>query len=113
MRLAYVFLPVADLDESIKFYETLGAIVSWRTNRTAILGVPDLEVKLMLNVEPAKDGTSAGLMFGVESVTDTIGSLSGKVTFKGKPFPVPGGLCVEGYDNSGHSLQFIDNSNED
>lgn len=108
MKPTYLYLPVTNLDQSVELYARLGGEVSWRNSQTAILRWPNTDIEIMLDLEPAEGGTPAGLMFAVDSVTETVANLRNQVQFVGTPFAVPGGSCIEARDHAGNSLQFID-----
>jgi catechol 2,3-dioxygenase-like lactoylglutathione lyase family enzyme len=113
LKLAFVYLPVADLTAALAFYrDTLGFAEAWREGeRTCALQLPGTDVGLLL-IEDTTPGLMPGPVFLVDSVMDYYARNKGTVTFSSEPAPIPPGYQVNVTDPSGNVLGIMDASRE-
>ena len=91
MRLAYVYLPVTDLQEALAHYrDQLGFEEAWREGEgTAALQLPGTDVQLMLDADAAPDDPP-GPFFLVDDVA-ALRAERPELVWRGEPIEIPGG----------------------
>jgi catechol 2,3-dioxygenase-like lactoylglutathione lyase family enzyme len=101
-------LPVADLEEALRFYrDGLGQALVWRTPTAAGLRLPGSSAELVVHIEGGPPETD----LTVESVPEAarrIEALGGKL--EAGPFEIAIGLCAVVSDPWGNRLVLLDNS---
>jgi catechol 2,3-dioxygenase-like lactoylglutathione lyase family enzyme len=113
LKLAFVYVPVADLAAALAFYrDTLGFAEAWREGeRTCALQLPGTDVGLLL-IEDTSPGLMPGPVFLVDSVTGYCARNKGTVTFSSEPSRIPMGYQVNVTDPSGNVFGIMDVSRE-
>lgn len=112
MKLVFLYHPVKNLKESLKFYrDTLGFEEAWREGEhTIALSLPNSDVRLM--IEDDEQELSAGGIFLVDSVDKFFQTNKEKLEFIKEPVDIPPGRYAIYKDDSGNYLRIIDFTNE-
>ena len=112
MKLEFVYIPVAKLDEALALYrDDLGLSEAWREGETTVgLNLPDSDVKLMLDV--ADSSARRGPMFVVASVAAFRSDHPG-LSFYGEPSEIPDGWMTSFSDPWGNTVYVMDQSTAD
>ena len=112
MKLEFVYVPVAKLDEGLALYrDDLGLTEAWREGETTVaLDLPDTDVKLMLDV--ADSSARPGPMFVVASVA-TFRSDHPNRSYDGEAFEIPDGWMTSFSDPWGNAVYIMDQSTAD
>ena len=111
MNLAFVYLPVKDLNEALALYrDTLGFEESWREGESAVgLVLPGTDVQLMIDQDtPPND--KAGPFFAVDDVDAFYATNEGKLSFNAAPKNIPPGRYVSFDDPWGNRVHVLDMS---
>lgn len=111
MKLEFVYLPVAKLDEALAFYrDDLRLTEAWREGETTVgMDLPDTDVKLMIDVT---DEGRPGPMFVVASVAD-FRAAHPNLGYDGEAFEIPDGWMTSFTDPSGNMVYLLDQSTAD
>ena len=109
MKLEFVYLPVARLDEALALYrDELGLSEAWREGETTVgLDLPDSDVKLMLDVDDSN--ARPGPMFVVASVA-AFRSDHPSLGYNGEASEIPGGWMTSFSDPWGNAVYVMDQS---
>lgn len=113
MKLAFVYYPVADLSQALRFYrDELGFEEAWREGEgTAGLNLPGTSARLMLDV--AGQGESRpGAVFQVDSVDQFYAEHREQYVWQEEPCDIPGGRWAVLVDPTGNVVRLIDESRE-
>jgi len=112
MKLEFVYLPVARLDEALALYrDELGLSEAWREGETTVgLDLPDSDVKLMLDVDDSN--ARPGPMFVVASVAAFRRDHPG-LGYDGEAFEIPDGWMTSFSDPWGNAVYVMDQSTAD
>jgi catechol 2,3-dioxygenase-like lactoylglutathione lyase family enzyme len=110
MKLAFFYLPVADLKQALALYrDTLGWEESWREgDTTTSLRLPGTEVELMVVTDDGS--TTPGPVFQVDSVQEFHARHRDELRFRGEPEEIPGGFWSAFEDPSGNLVYVLDQS---
>jgi lactoylglutathione lyase len=100
-------LPVADLDDAIDFYGTLGHQVLWRTTTSAGLRLPESEAELVLQTERPDPETDLQVQ-DVRAAVERFVAVGGRVVVE--PFDIAIGRCAVLADPWDNQLVILDNS---
>jgi catechol 2,3-dioxygenase-like lactoylglutathione lyase family enzyme len=112
MKLAFLFHPVKDLQESQRYYEGLGMTEAWREgNQVLGMTMKDCEVQLMIEEDEHELGP--GGVFLVDSVDDFYDEHESKLDFIKSPCTIPPGRYAIYRDGTGNPIRIIDFSNKD
>jgi catechol 2,3-dioxygenase-like lactoylglutathione lyase family enzyme len=112
MKLAFLFHPVKDLQESQKYYEGLGMTEVWREgNQVRGLSIPDSDVQLMIEEDELELGP--GGVFVVESVDHFYEKNEKTLDFVKSPCTIPPGRYAIYKDGTGNPIRIIDFTNKD
>jgi catechol 2,3-dioxygenase-like lactoylglutathione lyase family enzyme len=105
MKLAYLYLPVADLDEAVAFHrDRLGLEEAWREGDEAVaLWLPDRSAQIMV----ATDGLPAGPMYEVDEVDSWVAAHA-DIDVAVERFEIPGGAVVGLAGPGGHVFYVFD-----
>jgi len=112
MKLEFVYVPVARLDEALSLYrDDLGLSEAWREGETTVaLDLPDSDVKLMLDV--VESNARPGPFFVVDSV-EAFQSDHPGLSYDGDPLEIPGGWMTSFSDPWGNAVYLMDQSTTD
>ncbi|MCA1032535.1 VOC family protein [Bacillus timonensis] len=112
MKLAFLYHPVKNLEESLEFYrETLGFEEAWREGEhTVALKLPNSDIQLLIENDELE--FSAGGVFLVDSVDAFFRENNDKLEFVKEPVDIPPGRYAIYKDNSGNHLRIIDFSKQ-
>ncbi|WP_047980209.1 VOC family protein [Ornithinibacillus contaminans] len=112
MKLVFLYYPVNNLKESLAFYrDTLGFEETWREGEHTVgLKIPGSDVQIM--IEDYEAGSTAGGIFGVDSVDDFYNENKDVLEFVKTPVDVPPGRYAVYKDNSGNLLRILDFTNQ-
>ncbi|WP_421385325.1 VOC family protein [Bacillus salacetis] len=112
MKLVFLYHPVANLKESLKYYrETLGFEEAWREGEhTVALSLPDSDVRLLIE-EDEKD-LAAGGVFLVDSVDQFFKENKEVLTFVTEPVDIPPGRYAIFKDPAGNYIRILDFTKE-
>jgi catechol 2,3-dioxygenase-like lactoylglutathione lyase family enzyme len=112
MKLAFLFHPVKNLQESQKYYEGLGMSEAWREgNQVLGLSIPDSDVQLMIEEDELDLGP--GGVFVVESVDQFYEENDIKLNFVRTPCTIPTGRYAVYKDGAGNPIRIIDFTNKE
>jgi catechol 2,3-dioxygenase-like lactoylglutathione lyase family enzyme len=112
MKLAFLFHPVKDLQESQRYYEGLGMTEAWREgNQVMGLSMPDSEVQLMIEEDELELGP--GGVFVVDSVDQFYDDNETRLHFVKTPCSIPPGRYAIYKDEAGNPIRIIDFTNKD
>ncbi len=112
LKLAFLFHPVKDLQESQQYYEGLGMTEAWREgNQVLGMSMKDCEVQLMIEEDEHELGP--GGVFLVDSVDDFYDEHESKLDFVKTPCTIPPGRYAIYRDGTGNPIRIIDFSNKD
>jgi catechol 2,3-dioxygenase-like lactoylglutathione lyase family enzyme len=114
MNLAFVYLPVANLAESVAFYrDTLGLKEAWREgDHTAAFAVDAGDVQLMVGIPADADDSAVGPLFIVEDVNNFIARHRDSLRLRFEPLEIPPGLLAGFEDPAGNLIRVMDSSKE-
>ncbi len=107
MKLTFVYAPVPDLDEALRFYrDTLGWTEAWREGDTTVaFELPDSEVQLML--DRTEDESPPGPIYEVDSVDAFLDSRPG-LTVTVPTMAIPDGHLAGFVDPGGNTIYVLD-----
>lgn len=113
MKLSFLYTPVRNLKESLRFYcDTLGFEEAWREGEhTAGLKVPGTEVQILLDEDPTEP--AAGGFFMVDSVREFYEQNRDALTFTTEPREIPPGMYARFTDPSGNVIRVLDTTKDD
>ncbi|RXZ00605.1 VOC family protein [Fictibacillus sp. S7] len=112
MKLAFLYYPVTNLEDSLAFYRnTFGFEEAWREGEhTVALVLPNSDVRML--IEEDEQELSAGGVFLVDSVDAFYKEHKEYMTFVKEPLDIPLGRYAICRDISGNCLRIIDFSKE-
>ena len=110
MKLAFVYAPVADLDQGAAFYrDTLGWSEAWRDgDDTVAFAIPGGDVQVMVSTTPQQ----AGPMYLVDRVADFLAAHP-DLPVVVPVFAIPDGVVAGVTDPAGNVLYVFDQAGGD
>lgn len=116
MKLAFVYLPVKDLESALALYrDQLGFRESWREGTTtAGLTLPGTEIQMMLehDADAPHEADKPGPIFQVDSVDEFYAQNKGQFVFTVEPHDIPPGRYAAFEDPSGNRIRVLDDTRE-
>lgn len=109
MKLAFLSLPVKNMDSAVAFYrDVLGMEEAWREGATTVALRTNADVQLLLEQEEEEHQFGPGGIYIVENVETFYQQNKASLHFVQEPIDIPPGKYAIFTDDTGNPIRIID-----